>query len=126
MKLRTVFALHLPFLLFSGVYGSLFPRWVLRMYGLPANEAAIWMTRALGGCILGMAVLVRHCRRSHDAEVRRTLATALCLWQVVNVWATWEVRRGGTVNAFGTYTLVLSVLWAAAYGFFLLVRRQDM
>ena len=52
MKLRHLFTINLFVAAFFGVSCSLFPAWVLQMYGLAPNDAAIWTTRLVGGSIL--------------------------------------------------------------------------
>jgi hypothetical protein len=56
MKLRHLFTVNLFLAVFFGISCSLFPLWVLHLYGLASNDAAIWTTRLVGGSILGFAV----------------------------------------------------------------------
>ncbi len=58
MNLRRFFTINLFPAVFFGICCSLFPVWAIRLYALALNEAAIWMTRAAGGSLLGFAIIL--------------------------------------------------------------------
>ncbi len=54
MKLRHLFTINLFFAIFCGVTCSLLPGWVFQLYGLAADDAAIWTARLVGGVYPGL------------------------------------------------------------------------
>jgi hypothetical protein len=125
MKLRHLFTINLFFAVFFGVSCSLFPRWVIQLYGLAPNDAAIWTTRLVGGSILGFATLMWFGRKAASVDTRRAIALALLVQDTIGCVASIEIQLTGSVNAFGWSSIALYGLLALAYAFFLFVRSKD-
>jgi hypothetical protein len=125
VKLRHLFAINLFIAIFFGLSCSLFPAWVIRLYGLQHNPAAIWTTRLVGGSILGYATLMWFGRRAESVEARRAIALALLVQDTIGLLASLEIQLGGAINGFGWSNLVLYGLLALGYAYFLFLRRQD-
>ena len=125
MKLRHLFTVNIFFAAFFGISCSLFPAWVLRIYGLGSNDAAIWTTRLVGGSILGLATLMWFGRSSADRDARRAIALALCVQDLVGTLASIEIQLRGSINTFGWSNPILYGLLTLAYVYFLFVRPAD-
>jgi hypothetical protein len=125
MKLRHLFTVNLFLAAFFGVSCSLFPAWVLRMYGLASNDAAIWTTRLVGGSILGFATLMWFGRTTAGGDARRAIALALFAQNAVGTIASMEIQLRGSVNAFGWSNPILYALLTLAYAYFLFIRPAD-
>jgi hypothetical protein len=125
VKLRYLFAINLFIAIFFGLSCSLFPVWVLRLYGLQSDPAAIWTTRLVGGSILGYATLMWFGRRTQSVDARRAIALALLVQDTIGLLASIEIQLGGAINALGWSNLVLYGLLALGYAYFLFLRRQD-
>jgi len=125
VKLRHLFTINLFIAIFFGLTCALFPIWVVKLYGLQSNPAAIWTTRLVGGSILGYATLMWFGRRVASADVRRAIAIALLVQDVVGLLASIEIQLGGLINALGWSNLVLYGFLTLGYGYFLFLRRQD-
>jgi hypothetical protein len=125
VKLRHLFTINLFIAIFFGLTCALFPVWVVKLYGLQSNPAAIWTTRLVGGSILGFATLMWFGRRVESADARRAIALALLVQDVVGLLASIEIQLGGVINALGWSNLVLYGLLALGYAYFLFLRRQD-
>jgi hypothetical protein len=126
VKLRHLFTINLFIAIFFGLSCSLFPVWVIRLYGLQQNPAAIWTTRLVGGSILGYATLMWFGRRAESAGVRSAIALALLVQDIIGLLASLEIQLGGAINGFGWSNLVLYGLLALGYGYFLSLRRQGI
>ena len=63
MKLRHLFTINIFIAILIGLSCSLLPGWLLRLYGLVPDDASIWVTRLVGGSILGYATLMWFGRR---------------------------------------------------------------
>lgn len=125
MNLRNLFTLNLIFAIFFGISCSLFPVWVLQLYGLASTDAAIWTTRLVGGSILGFASLMWFGRKSDSQGTRRAIAIALLIQDVVGLLASIELQLTGSVNTFGWSSIVLYGFLSIAYVYFLTLGRQQ-
>jgi uncharacterized membrane protein len=125
MKLRHLFAVNIVLAVFFGVSCSVFPAWVLQMYGLVPNPAAVWTTRMVGGSILGFGTLMWFGRKTASGDARRAIALALLVQDAIGCIASMEIQLSGSVNAFGWSNPVLYALLALGYAYFLFVRPAD-
>jgi hypothetical protein len=126
MKLRVVFTINFPIAIFFGLSCSLLPGLVGRMYGLASDDATIWVTRLVGGSILGYATLMWFGRKSPSAEARRAVALALFVQDIVGLAASLEIQLSGSINAFGWSNLIIYGALALAYAYFLFIRPADI
>jgi hypothetical protein len=125
MKLRHLFTINIFIAAFFGLACALFPAWALRLYSLSPDGASIWMTRLVGGSILGFATLMWFGRTSATAEARRAIALALMVQDLVGMLASLEIQVRGSVNALGWSNPILYALLALAYAYFRFVRPKD-
>ena len=95
------------------------------MYGLPVDAAAIWVTRLVGGSILGFATLMWFGRKTATVESRRSIALALLVQDIVGFIASMEIQLIGNINALGWTNLILYGLLAIGYAYFLFLRPGD-
>jgi hypothetical protein len=122
MRLRHLFTMNIIFATFFGVFCSLFPNLVFKMYGLAADHAAIWTARLVGGSILGLATLMWFGQKAASVDTRRAIAIALLIQDVIGFIASIEIQFTGTVNTFGWFSLSLYGFLAFGYAFFLFVK----
>ena len=125
MKLRHLFTINFPIAVFFGLTGSLLPALVLQLYGLPVDDAAIWVTRLVGGTILGFATLMWFGRKTASVESRRSIALALLVQDAVGFIASMEIQLKGSINALGWTSPILYGALAFGYAYFLFIRPQD-
>jgi hypothetical protein len=125
MKLRHLFIINIFFAAFFGGSCALFPRFVYWLYGLVPDDAGIWVTRLVGGSILGFATLMWFGMRSAPVESRRAIALALFVQDAIGLIASLEFQLTGKVNAFGWFSLALYGVLALAYAWFLFIRPAD-
>ena len=124
MKLQNLFKINLVIAIFFGLSCALFPAWVFQLYGLSANDAAIWVTRLVGGSILGYATLMWFGLRTAPVAARRAIAFALLAQDAIGCIASIEIQLTGSVNLFGWFSLGLYGFLALAYAYFLFVNPQ--
>jgi hypothetical protein len=122
VKLQNLFTINFPIAIFFGSTCALIPSFVLRVYGLPADETAIWVTRLVGGSILGFATLMWYGRKAASLESRRSIALALLVQDTVGLIASIEIQLMGNINAVGWTNLILYGGLALGYGYFLFIR----
>jgi hypothetical protein len=126
MKLRSVFTINFPIAVIFGLTCSLLPGLVLQMYGLLADDAAIWITRLVGGSILGFSTLMWFGRKTASSEARRAIALALFVQDIVGFAASLEIQLSGSVNALGWSSPILYGALALCYTYFLFIRPADI
>ncbi len=126
MKLRHLFTLNIFFAAFFGVTCTLFPAWVLGLYDLASSDAAIWMTRLVGGSILCFATLFWFGRRVADGNARRAIALALFVNDSVGTVASLEIQLWGSANVLGWSNPILYALLTLGYAYFLFIRPKDI
>lgn len=124
MKLRHLFILNIFFALFFGISCTFFPRFVFWVYGLVPDDAAIWVSRLVGGSILGFATLMWFGVRTPSTEARRAIALALLLQDTIGCLGSIAFQLTGKVNIFGWFSLALYGVLALAYAFFLFVQPE--
>ncbi len=124
MKLQHLFTINLFIAAFFGIACAFFPAWSLRLYGLTPDPGAIWMTRLVGGSILGFATLMAYGRKAASAETRRAIALALIVQDIVGLLASLEIQLRGSVNALGWSNLVIYGLLALGYAWFRLIQPE--
>jgi len=125
VKLRTLFTINLFIAIFFGLTCSLFPGWVLDLYGLAPSPGAVWTTRLVGGSILGFATLMWYGRKAEAVDARKAIALALLVQDTIGLLASVEIQLGGAINAFGWSNIALYGMLALGYAYFLFVRPQD-
>ena len=122
MKLRHLFLINIFIAFFFGLSCAIFPAWVIKLYGLSTNQAAIWTTRLVGGSILGFATLMWYGLRAASTEARRAIAFALLFQDLVGASASIEIQLGGEINNLGWSNPILYGVLTLAYAYFLFIR----
>jgi hypothetical protein len=125
MKLRHLFTINLIVAVFFGLSCSFFAAWVIRIYGLSPDDAAIWTTRLVGGSILGFASLMWFGRKTTSVDSRRAIALALLIQDAVGFVASIEIQLSGSMNALGWSNPALYGLLALGYAYFYFIRRDN-
>lgn len=101
MKLRHLFTVNMYIALLIGLSCLFLPDWLLRLYGLVPDVASIWVTRLVGGSILGYATLMWFGRKSDSVQIRRAIALALIIQDVIGLAASIEIQLSGKINVLG-------------------------
>ena len=125
MKLRHLFTINLFVAAFFGLSCTFFPAWVIGVYGVETNAAAIWMARLVGGSILGFATLMWFGRNTPLVPARRAIALALLVQDAIGLGASLEFQIRGGANALGWSSPLLYGLLALGYAYFLFARPRD-
>lgn len=122
MTLRIFFRINMIFAVFFGGSCSFFPRWVFSLYGLIPDNPAIWTAQLVGGSILGFATLMWFGQKTTSVDMRRAIASALLVQDVIGCVVSVQFQLIGTANTFGWLSLALYGVLAMVYAFFLFVK----
>jgi hypothetical protein len=122
MKLRHLFTINIFIAIFFGGSCTFFPHFVFSLYNLVPDESAIWVTRLVGGSILGFATLMWFGMKSVSVESRRAIALALLVQDTIGFIGSLVFQLKEEVNAFGWFSLGIYCILALAYSYFLFIR----
>jgi hypothetical protein len=125
VKLRHLFTINLPIALFFGLSCTIFPAWVLGLYGLPPDEGARWATRLVGGSILGYATLMWYGRKAAPPMARRAIALTLLVQDAIGFLASVVLLFTGAANALNWTNILLYGLLGAGYAWFRFVTPEQ-
>jgi hypothetical protein len=119
MKLRHLFTINIFIAILIGLSCSLLPGWLLRLYGFVPDDASIWVTRLVGGSILGYAFLMWFGKRTESIQTRRAIALTLFIQDVIGLAASIEIQLRGSINFLGWPLNILTYgLLALGYAYF--------
>jgi len=125
MKLKHLFLINLFIAIPIGLYCVLIPGWAIKLYGMVPDDGKIWVTRLVGGSILGYASLMWFGRNSGSYKARRAIALALLIQDIVGFAGSMEIQLTGNINFLGWPLNVLTYgLLALGYGYFYFVKPE--
>lgn len=118
MTLRTLFTINIVLATFFGLTCAIVPVQLIALYGLGLSPAGVWVTRLLGGSLLGFATLMWYGRTMASVEAGRAIALALFAQDIVGTAASLQIQLTGLPNAFGWSNPVLYGLLTLGYAYF--------
>jgi hypothetical protein len=126
MKLRQLFTINLVIAVFFGLSCFLLPRQLFQLYGLELDESGVWVTRLVGGSILGYATLMWFGRRTTSTDARRAIAIALLVQDTIGFIASLEIQSSGVIGITGWSNLLLYGLLAIGYAYFIFIKPNSI
>ncbi len=123
MKLRHLFMVNLFIAIPIGLSCVFFPGWTIRLYGLIPDTVSIWVTRLVGGSILGYASLMWFGKSSGSYKTRRAIALALFIQDIVGLVGSLDIQLSGIMNFLGWPLNILTYgLLAIGYAYFYFIK----
>jgi hypothetical protein len=126
MKLRQLFTINLVIAVFFGLSCFLLPRQLFQLYGLELDESGVWVTRLVGGSILGYATLMWFGRRTTSTDARRAIAIALLVQDTIGFIASLEIQSSGVIGITGWSNFLLYGLLAIGYAYFIFIKPNSI
>jgi len=125
MKLRHLFIINLFFAVSIALLCILVPRWSIRLVGLVPDVGSVWVTRLLGGSILGYASLMWFGSKTASVKTRRAIALALFIQDSVGFVGSLVIQLSGEVNFLGWPLNVLTYgMLTFGYAFFYFIKPE--
>ena len=125
MKLRHLFIINLFFAVSIALLCILVPRWSIRLVGLVPDVGSVWVTRLLGGSILGYASLMWFGSKTESVKTRRAIALALFIQDIVGFVGSLVIQLSGEVNFLGWPLNVLTYgLLTIGYAYFYFIKPE--
>lgn len=122
MKLRTVLAFNSIAALAISIGFILLPSNVIFLYGGSTDVVGLFLARHYGATALGIAVLTWLARGLSTEDVRQAILPALLSVFLIEFVIDLLAQLSGLLNALGWSVVVLDLLFALAYGYFLFVK----
>jgi hypothetical protein len=119
MKLTTLMVVNTLVAAAFGVGFIVVPFQVTSAYGLESTPQLEYVTRLFGAALLAFAVLTWTARNATDSDTRRAILLALFVGDGVAFIVSLMGQLGGVVNALGWTTVVLYLVLALGFGYFL-------
>jgi hypothetical protein len=126
MKLRQLFTINLVIAIFFGLSCFLLPRQLFQLYGLELDESGVWVTRLVGGSILGYATLMWFGRRTTSTDARRAIAIALLVQDTIGFIASLEIQSSGVIGIIGWSNFLLYGFLAIGYAYFIFIKPNSI
>ena len=125
MKLRQLFIFNLFIAFPIALMCIIFPVWTFGLYDLVPDPGSIWVTRLIGGSILGYASLMWFGSKSDAIKTRRAIALALLIQDSFGLLASLEIQFSGKMNFLGWPLNVLTYgLLALGYAYFTFIKLE--
>ena len=126
MKLRNLFSINVFVAILIGLSCTLLPGWLLRLYGLVPDDSSIWVTRLVGGSILGFASLMWFGKNNESIQTRKAIALALFIQDIIGLVASIEIQLRGNINFLGWPLNIFTYgFFAFGYGYFYFLKPKD-
>jgi len=125
MKLRQLFIFNLFIAFPIALMCIIFPVWTFGLYDLVPDTGSIWVTRLIGGSILGYASLMWFGSKTASVKTRRAIALALFIQDSVGFVGSLVIQLSGEVNFLGWPLNVLTYgMLTFGYAFFYFIKPE--
>jgi len=123
MKLRTALILNSIAALAVSIGLVLVPSNVISIFGGTADDVGLFLARHYGALGIGIGILTWLARNVSIQEARRAILPALLSVFLIEFVIDLLAQLSGLLNVLGWSIVVLDLLFALAYAYFLFVRR---
>lgn len=124
MELRSLFLLNVPISGFFGFMTLFFPNWFFSLYGVELTPPGIFMTQLAGAAYLGFGILAFLASSSESKDFRLALALGLFVQDLIGTVVSLFGQISGIFNPLGWSSVVIYLLLALGYGYFLFVNKE--
>jgi hypothetical protein len=122
MKLKTLMIINTIVAIVFGVTFVIAPAQVYSLYGITADEHLIYMGRLFGSALIGFALLTWLARNTTDSDAQWAIIYALFTADCVGFIVSLIGQISNVVNGFGWSTVVIYLLLALGFGYFLFIK----
>jgi hypothetical protein len=119
MKLKTFMVVNALVATAFGIGFIVVPGQITSAYGPEITPELEYVTRLFGAALLAFAVLTWTARNATDSDTRRAILLALFVGDGVGFIVSLMGQLGGVTNALGWTTVLIYLLLALGFGYFL-------
>ncbi len=120
MKLKTWMTVKAIVCIVFGLGFVILPSFVMNLYDVNLGEGGVYMTRLLGQAFILLSLLLWLVRNTDEAATRRAFALAILVGDLIGFVITLQGQLAGSVNALGWVTVIIYLVLALGFGYFLL------
>jgi hypothetical protein len=125
MKLGNLFVVNA---VIAGLFGLAFvfaPAKLLAQYGLAVDASFGLVAQLFGAALIGYAILTWLVRKAADSEARRAIVLALFVSDAVGFVVSLMAQLRGLVNSVGWSTVVIYLLLALGFAYFVFAKPSE-
>jgi len=120
MKLKTWMTVKAIVCIVFGLGFVILPSVVMNLYDVKLGEGGVYMTRLLGQAFILLSLLLWLVRNTDEAATRRAFALAVFVGDLIGFVISLQGQLAGSVNALGWVTVIIYLVLALGFGYFLL------
>jgi len=120
MKLKTWMTVKAIVCIVFGLGFVILPSVVMNLYDVKLGEGGVYMTRLLGQAFILLSLLLWLVRNTDEAATRRAFALAIFVGDLIGFVISLQGQLAGSVNALGWVTVIIYLVLALGFGYFLL------
>ena len=120
MKLKTWMTVKAIVCIVFGLGFVILPSFVMNLYDVNLGEGGVYMTRLLGQAFILLSLLLWLVRSTEETATRRAFALAVFVGDLIGFIITLQGQLAGSVNALGWVTVIIYLVLALGFGYFLL------
>lgn len=120
MKLKTWMTVKAIVCIVFGLGFVILPSFVMNLYDVNLGEGGVYMTRLLGQAFILLSLLLWLVRNTDEAATRRAFALAILVGDLIGFVISLQGQLAGSVNALGWVTVIIYLVLALGFGYFLL------
>ena len=124
MKLKTLLIIKALVCLCFGVPILFVPDFVYSIFGISLAAGGAFAAREYGASMIGNLMLTWFARNSKESEARWAIILALFVYDAIGFIVSLIAVLAGTVNSLGWLVVVLYLLLALGFGYFLIPKKE--
>ena len=123
MKLKTLLIIKAVVCLCLGIPILLVPNFIYSIFGATLAAGGVFAAREYGASMMGNLMLTWFARNSQESDARWAIVLALFVYDAIGFIVALIAVLAGSVNALGWLIVILYLLLALGFGYFLIPRK---
>jgi hypothetical protein len=126
MKLKTLLIIKAIVCLCLGIPILLVPHFIYSIFGASLTDGGAFAAREYGAAMIGILMLTWFARNSPESETRWAIILALFVYDALGFVVTLIAILSGALNPLAWLIVVLYLLLALGFGYFLIQKRNPI
>jgi hypothetical protein len=126
MKLKTLLIIKAIVCLCLGIPILLVPHFIYSIFGASLTDGGAFAAREYGAAMIGILMLTWFARNSPESETRWAIILALLVYDALGFVVTLIAILSGALNPLAWLIVVLYLLLALGFGYFLIQKRNPI
>ncbi len=123
MKLKPLLIIKAVVCLCLGIPILLVPNFIYSIFGATLAVGGVFAAREYGASMMGNLMLTWFARNSQESDARWAIVLALFVYDAIGFIVALIAVLAGSVNALGWLIVILYLLLALGFGYFLIPRK---